>query len=169
MSIQSEIHRLGRNVADAFAAISSKGGTLPEKAVSANLAAAVASIPDFVPVQRAEGSFTVAYDSDWNTYATVGFRPDIVVFQDFYYTTDSGSVCQYQCAVVFPEAREGVDYQYVDGYKRDSSGNWLYYQFPVTQQENGFSVYAYGYYDPQNNWVSPTGEVVSYVALKYTP
>ena len=169
MSVQSQIDRIGQNVAEAFASIGAKGGAVPENRVSDNLASAVASIPDFVPVQRVESSFSVAYDSSWNTRVSVGFQPDIVLFQDFYYTTDNGISCQYQCAVVFPEGRAGVDYQYVDGYKRDASGGWLYYQFPVSRTADGFSIYAYGYYDPNNNWVTPTEEVVHYVALKYTP
>lgn len=45
MSIQSELDRLRRNIAAAYAAAAGKGGTLPETRNSANLAAAIASIP----------------------------------------------------------------------------------------------------------------------------
>ena len=44
MSIQSEIDRIQGNMADAYAAVAAKGGTLPEAQNSSNLAAAVKSI-----------------------------------------------------------------------------------------------------------------------------
>lgn len=45
MSIESEILRIQHNIADTYAAVSSKGGNVPLQPNSANLAAAVASIP----------------------------------------------------------------------------------------------------------------------------
>lgn len=61
MSIQSEIDRISGNVAATYAAVAEKGGTLPEEQVSANLAAAVGSIPgpylpgDGITITEAEG------------------------------------------------------------------------------------------------------------------
>lgn len=45
MSIESEILRIQHNVANAYAAVSEKGGEVPLQPTSANLAAAVESIP----------------------------------------------------------------------------------------------------------------------------
>lgn len=45
MSVESEILRIQHNVANAYAAVSEKGGEVPLQPTSANLAAAVASIP----------------------------------------------------------------------------------------------------------------------------
>lgn len=45
MSIESEILRIQRNISDAYAAVATKGGELPPLPTSANLAAAVASVP----------------------------------------------------------------------------------------------------------------------------
>lgn len=45
MSIQSELERLRQSIAEAYAAVADKGGTLPEAQKSGNLAAAIASIP----------------------------------------------------------------------------------------------------------------------------
>lgn len=45
MSVESEILRIQRNVAEAYAAVSSKGGTVPTQPTSANLPAAISSIP----------------------------------------------------------------------------------------------------------------------------
>lgn len=46
MSVESEILRIQRNIADTYAVVAAKGGTVPLHPTSANLAAAVASIPD---------------------------------------------------------------------------------------------------------------------------
>lgn len=45
MSVESEILRIQRNIADTYAAVAEKGGQVPLQPNSANLAAAVASIP----------------------------------------------------------------------------------------------------------------------------
>lgn len=45
MSVESEILRIQRNIANTYAAVADKGGTVPTQPTSANLAAAVASIP----------------------------------------------------------------------------------------------------------------------------
>lgn len=45
MSIENEILRIQHNVANAYAAVSEKGGEVPLQPTSANLAAAVKSIP----------------------------------------------------------------------------------------------------------------------------
>lgn len=45
MSVQSEITRITGNIANAYTAVSDKGGTLPAVCNSANLTAAIESIP----------------------------------------------------------------------------------------------------------------------------
>lgn len=45
MSVQTEIERIKTNIADAYTAVEEKGGSIPEAANSANLPAAIASIP----------------------------------------------------------------------------------------------------------------------------
>lgn len=49
MSVESEILRIQRNVANAYAAVAEKGGKVPLQPNSANLAAAVGSIPQALP------------------------------------------------------------------------------------------------------------------------
>lgn len=44
MSVESEILRIQHNIANTYAAVADKGGTVPTQPTSANLAAAVASI-----------------------------------------------------------------------------------------------------------------------------
>lgn len=45
MSVESEILRIQQNIADTYAVVAAKGGTVPLHPTSANLAEAVASIP----------------------------------------------------------------------------------------------------------------------------
>lgn len=45
MSVQSEITRINGNIANAYTAVSGKGGTLPTARNSSNLSAAIQSIP----------------------------------------------------------------------------------------------------------------------------
>lgn len=45
MSVESEILRIQHNIANAYAAVSQKGGEVPLQPTSANLAAAIAAIP----------------------------------------------------------------------------------------------------------------------------
>lgn len=54
MSVESEILRIQNNIADAYAAVHDKGGEVPLRPTSANLAAAVASIPQR-PIQQGGG------------------------------------------------------------------------------------------------------------------
>lgn len=49
MSVESEILRIQHNIANAYATVSQKGGEVPLQPTSANLAAAVSTIPQTVP------------------------------------------------------------------------------------------------------------------------
>lgn len=75
MSISSEITRINSNIADAYDAISGKGGTLPTARNSANLPAAIASIPsgggkggDYNIVQTNDGDNCSLAITDANTF-----------------------------------------------------------------------------------------------------
>lgn len=50
MSIQSEITRINTNIANAYSAVQTMGGTLPATQNSANLPAAIASITNGITV-----------------------------------------------------------------------------------------------------------------------
>lgn len=69
MSIQNEIDRIANNVAEAYAAVEEKGGSVPEEANSDNLAEAVRSIPELEgipvkPITKAE--YSALSDEDKN-------------------------------------------------------------------------------------------------------
>ena len=58
MSVQDEIDRLSGCIADAYAAVNERGGELPEKQNSRNLAEAVRSIPSGgMTVEEADGRY----------------------------------------------------------------------------------------------------------------
>lgn len=67
------------NIESAYAAVNSKGGTVPDSKISGNLADAISSIALGISIQRKSGSFTTR-----SGRATVdcGFQPDL-----FYFTT----------------------------------------------------------------------------------
>ena len=67
------------NISDAFAAVSSKGGTVPDSQASGNLAAAIGTIPTGAAVQRKSGTFTTNTGGD--STVECGFQPDLVYLQ----------------------------------------------------------------------------------------
>lgn len=68
MSVQSEIDRIKGNIADAYAKIAEKGGSVPSQPSSANLAAAVESIP---------ASSGPSGTSKWEVIKTITLDKDI--------------------------------------------------------------------------------------------
>lgn len=64
MSIKTEIERIEANVAAAYTALSSKGGTLPSTQTSANLASAIDSIPAGVDISASVTIQTTGWSSD---------------------------------------------------------------------------------------------------------
>ena len=156
------------HVADAFAAIGSKGGTVPASTVSGNLAAAVNSIPDYVPVQSVSGTVTVTYDADRNTVVTCGFVPDIVMISGLIYSSSSTSQSDYQLTAVLKEQKEGYRYVY-EGYCDDAVNGWKRYTIEIYPADNGFRLYNVYCYDPTNEYTYCEGDVFQYLAIKYTP
>lgn len=77
MSIQSEIERISSNVASAYDAVREKGGAIPEKQNSNNLAAAIQEIPTIGGVTSFNGRTgeVVSGVGDY-TADMVGARPD---------------------------------------------------------------------------------------------
>lgn len=68
------------NIANAFSAVASMGGTLPSSQVSANLASAISTISTGVEIQQKSGNFS----TDMSGFASVslGFKPDFVAIRD---------------------------------------------------------------------------------------
>lgn len=75
MSVQSEINRVKNNVASAYTAVAAKGGTVPSTQNSANLAAAVNSIPEIpnpLPIGNGGTGATTASAAVGNLIAALG-------------------------------------------------------------------------------------------------
>lgn len=84
MSVPSEIDRINNNIDAAYNEVASMGGTVPAAANSANLAAAVRSIPQSLdetdPVFKASAasSITATDIENWNAKADASDIPDAV-------------------------------------------------------------------------------------------
>ena len=77
MSVPSEIDRINNNIDAAYNEVASMGGTVPAAANSANLAAAVRSIPqDFEETDPTVPSWAKAENKPTYTASEVGARPD---------------------------------------------------------------------------------------------
>lgn len=81
MSVQSEITRITGNIASAYTAVSGKGGTLPSAQNSANLPAAIESIPGQLVFSSFDGSvetehcyFTYTLTGSTATFATTRIK-----------------------------------------------------------------------------------------------
>ena len=72
MSIQSQIDRINTNIANAYDAVTTMGGTLPQTQNSANLPAAIATIPSiYTQLEWIEGTGCQYIDTGINAN-TVG-------------------------------------------------------------------------------------------------
>lgn len=155
------------NVTNAFTAIGNKGGTVPASKISGNLASAVNSIPDFIPVQRLEGTVTITYDAEKNTYVSCGFTPDLVMIHNLIYTGSSSTQSEYQLAAFLSEQKEGYRYVY-EGYTDDPDTGWKQYTLEMYPTENGFRLYDVYCYDSTNEYYYCEGDVLHYLAIKFT-
>lgn len=166
-AMAENLETLRMNLTNAFAAIGSKGGTVPSSEISGNLEAAIQSIPDYVPVQRAAGSITISYDSEKNTYINCGFTPDVVLITDLIYSGSNGTKSEYQLAAVLSEQKEGYRYVY-EGYTDDTETGWKQYTVEIYPTDNGFRLYDVYCYDSTNGYYYCEGNVLNYQAIKFT-
>lgn len=148
------------NVANAFTAVGSKGGTVPASQISGNLAEAINSIPEGVTVQRASGSVSLT-SSDKTV--NCGFLPDALFFTLNETYTDSGTTYQYGTGIFFSEMASsrgfdcvmyGSDFRYT-------------YEFWGKRTTSGFTA-AYQRETISNGSISSSSKSFSYVAIKYT-
>lgn len=148
------------NIADAFAAVSSKGGTVPDSQVSGNLAWAIGTILTGAAAQRVSGTFTTNTGGE----ATVecGFQPDLVYLQ--FGADENGFI--FSAAVAFAEeSRSGTNN--VCSWGNALGDNIAFVDINMLQSEQGFSVqinfvtFDWDYKDADN-------VQISYTAVKYT-
>ena len=165
MSVQSQIHRLQQAVADAYSAVDSKGGTLPQDLVSGNLAEAIRSIQS--GYKRVEGTFTTD-----NVYGAVtvslGFQPDFVYFPDFYYHYSSTVLATGCATAFFREVPEDWMIE-INAYDINSK---QYYLYPK-KTDDGFGLKTTYVKEDWNDgqgkaWHYAMNRTFHYVAVKYT-
>lgn len=146
------------NIANAFAAVGNKGGTVPASKVSSNLADAINSISSGVTVQVKTG--TVTGVSGTAKTVNLGFKPDAVFFTGT--IPQMGNVACH-AGVAFHEKNVKSMETFFSG----SVNSYLFSQLSVKQTSTGFSVSAHrftlaGSMENENN------RDLSYIAIKYT-
>lgn len=150
-TVQSEL-------ANAFTAIGSKGGTVPSSKVSGNLASAINTIPTGVTVQRKSASFTT--DNSGKATINCGFQPDVVYIQGETDTEDGVTYCYSMCMVFSEDARSGQKDTIMWATDGIVDMSW-------TRSSSGFSVSG-GKYSWDMVASALSRKTFSYVAIKYT-
>lgn len=142
------------NIASAFAAVGSKGGTVPGSQVSGNLASAIGTISTGVTVQRASGTFTTS--SSGNATVNCGFQPDVVYIQAGAYDS-----IQYHLAYVFSEhgASNAGNVAWNETYNSIEA--------QASRTSTGFTITMTAY---SEDWADSavSRATFNYVAIKYT-
>jgi hypothetical protein len=140
------------NVENAFTAVGSMGGTVPDSKVSGNLVSAINSIPKGASIQTKTGTFSMAGN------VTCGFQPDFIYIS--LNETDDG----YKYAT-------GLDFVAGNTTKFQvplwGTGDCLAYDFKITRTTTGFNVGKIEryYYNLDTDTPSKT---FNFKAIKYT-
>lgn len=145
------------NIANAFAAVGNKGGTVPASKVSSNLADAINSISSGVTVQVKTG--TVTDVSGTAKTVSCGFKPDAVFFTGRYAIMKA----DVHCGVAFTEANV-TSMETLFG---NSSSSYLFSILTVGQTSSGFSVSGKRV-STSGTQTNESDRSMSYIAIKYT-
>ena len=145
------------NIANAFTAVSNKGGTVPSSKVSGNLASAINSIPKGVTIQRKNG--TLKTNSSGMASVNCGFKPDLVVING-----GSNSGVYYFVGAAF---YEGNVTKISLTIMPSNTSSYVMTMLETNQTSNGFSVTAKNL-SPSFVQSNDTNRSLPYIALKYT-
>lgn len=145
------------NIANAFAAVGNKGGTVPASKVSSNLADAINSISSGVTVQVKTG--TVTGVSGTAKTVNLGFKPDAVFFTG----TEPYSNSKVHAGVAFTEANVTS----VGTFFAPPSTSYVYSSLTVGQTSTGFTVKGVRI-NTSFQTSNESNRYLSYIAIKYT-
>lgn len=145
------------NIANAFAAVGNKGGTVPASKVSSNLADAINSISSGVTVQVKTG--TVIGVSGTAKTVNLGFKPDAVFFTGI----DAITKVNVHCGVAFTEANVTA----MRTLFGTSSTSYLFSVLTVGQMSSGFSVLGH-LFSASGTQTNESNRYLNYIAIKYT-
>lgn len=149
------------NIADAFAAVSSKGGTVPDSQVSGNLASAIGSIPLGVTVQRAIGTFTT--DSNGDATVNCGFQPDVVTIPVGLQAVD-GVYYELMASIDFSSATTDEEKKELCSWATDDTGLLV---FVIKRKQIGFEISCATYdWSWKNSAIK--NRSFDFVAIKFT-
>lgn len=145
------------NIDNAYAAIESKGGTLPDSLISGMLANSINSIPAGVTVQVKTG--TVTGVSGTAKTVNLGFKPDAVFFTG----RDAITQVNVHCGVAFTEA----SVTFMRTLFGTSSTSYLFSVLTVGQRSSGFSVFGQRL-STSGSQTDESNRSLNYIAIKYT-
>lgn len=145
------------NIANAFAAVGNKGGTVPASKVSSNLEDAINSISSGVTVQVKTGIVTGV--SGTAKTVNLGFKPDAVFFTG----TDPSYNVKVHAGVAFTEA----NVKSMDTLFAPPSTSYVYSVFTVGQTSSGFAVKGTRI-NTSLHTSNESNRYLSYIAIKYT-
>ena len=145
------------NIANAFAAVGNKGGTVPASKVSSNLADAINSISSGVTVQVKTGTVTGVSGSAKTV--NLGFKPDAVFF--------TATVPGYNTKVHAGVAFTAGNVTSMDTYICGSSSSYLFSTLTVAQTSSGFTVKGVRINTSLQS-SNESNRSLSYIAIKYT-
>ena len=145
------------NIANAFAAVGNKGGSVPASKVSSNLADAINSISSGVTVQVKTG--TVTGVSGTAKTVDLGFKPDAVFFTG----RDATTQVNVHCGVAFAEA----NVTFMRTLFGTSSTSYLFSVLTVGQRSSGFSVFGQRL-STSGSQTNESNRSLNYIAIKYT-
>lgn len=147
-------------VANAYAAVGAKGGTIPEAQTATNLPAAVDSIVlgnDGVIVQRKTGTLTTNFQG--SATVTCGFKPDAV----FLIANSANYPGSVHSGVAFSEKNVTSKNTLVCG----SSNAYPFANYTLNQSATGFSLSGKRY-DTSFQESADSNRTIEYVAIKYS-
>lgn len=135
-------------------------------------------LPSAAPtVRRVESSFTINPVSEVIgdkelpvVYVECGFKPDVVVFPDYYAYEENGTAVVDENSIVFPELPADC-YQYYYGVDFcDTEGKTWSFELLTRQTETGFKIVIQSLYDfDAEEYVADLpSNTFNYVAIKYT-
>jgi hypothetical protein len=162
-AMATNLETVSTNIADAFTAVSSKGGTVPETKVSGGLANAINSIQTDtgLSVQRKTGKIT---PSNGGFTVNCGFKPDLVIIKN-------GTKNNKTQTLSFPfyEVGASTAIRSLSEYNRsDQYAQYVYtIQADCQLTTTGFQISGFVMIGANNQLVNYDGSV-DYIAVKYT-
>ena len=155
-AIATNLESILTGLENAYTAVGSKNGTIPEQKTIGNLANAIGTVNAGVHVQKKSGWFTT--NNKGNATVNCGFLPDMV----FFTVNESKQGYLYNCAAAFAECNSNS----IDLSMWTTHAYFALFDIMVTRTASGFSITACTRTEAlEKNYSELT---FNYIAVKYT-